>query len=90
MRPKMIAAAAVALGLLALPQLALADFDGGGNGGSGNDGDWAVNDELKNPRLIEPGSPYGYDRSYARGPNWVYPPAYQALPRRERPHFERR
>ena len=42
-------------------------------------GDWAVNDELKNPRLIEPGSRYGYDRTYARGPApWPYPPAYQS------------
>jgi hypothetical protein len=29
--------------------------------------------------LIQPGSPYGYDRHYARGPApWPFPPAYQA------------
>ena len=87
---KTAAVAAFALGLLALPAPGFADFEGGGNGGSGNDGDWAVNDELKNPRLIEPGSPYGYDRSYARGPNWTHPPAYQAAPRRAPPRAERR
>jgi hypothetical protein len=65
---------------LFLPAAAFAQFgDGGGGGGTGSDGDWAVNDELKNPRLIEPYSRYGYDRSYARGPApWPYPPAYQA------------
>ena len=61
-----------------LPQAALAGGRGGGRG-SGSDGDWALRDEIKNPRLIEPGSPYGYDRSYARGPApWPFPPAYQA------------
>jgi hypothetical protein len=74
-------AAAVAVGLLTLPAPVFAQFDGGGSGGAaGSDGDWAVRDELKNPRLIEPRSPYGYDRSYARGPApWPYPPAYQAV-----------
>jgi hypothetical protein len=82
MRGKLMAAALV-LGVSALPVAALADFDGGGGGGgsgSGSDGDWAVRDELKNPRLIQPGSPYGYDRSYSRGPGpWPFPPAYQAV-----------
>jgi hypothetical protein len=72
--------AALLLGALGLPVSAQAQLDGGGGGGaSGSDGDWAVRDELKNPRHIEPRSPYGYDRSYARGPApWPYPPAYQA------------
>jgi hypothetical protein len=61
--------AALLLGALGLPVSAQAQLDGGGGGGaSGSDGDWVVRDELKNPRLIEPRSPYGYDRSYARGP----------------------
>ena len=73
-------ATALLLGVSVLPMTALAGDRGGGGGGSGSgsDGDWAVRDELKNPRLIKPGSPYGYDRSYARGPApWPYPPAYQ-------------
>jgi hypothetical protein len=72
--------AVLLLGALALPVSAQAQFDSGGGGNSGSsDGDWAVRDELKNPRLIEPYSAYGYDRSYSRGPApWPYPPAYQA------------
>jgi len=53
---------------------------GGGGGGSSSDGDWAIRTELQNPRFNEPGSPYGYDRTYSRGPVWQYPPAYQAAP----------
>ena len=72
--------AAVLLGVSLLPVPALAGgWGGGGGSASGSDGDWALRDELKNPRLIQPGSPYGYDRSYARGPApWPAPPAYQA------------
>jgi hypothetical protein len=72
-------AAALLLGISMLPTTALAGgWGGGGGSASGSDGDWALRDELKNPRLIQPGSPYGYDRSYARGPApWRYPPAYQ-------------
>ena len=73
-------AAAVVLGVSMLPVAAIAGgWGGGGGSASGSDGDWAVRDEIKNPRLIQPGSPYGYDRSYARGPApWPFPPAYQA------------
>jgi hypothetical protein len=72
--------AAVLLGVSLLPVPALAGgWGGGGGSASGSDGDWALRDELKNPLLIQPGSPYGYDRSYARGPApWPAPPAYQA------------
>jgi hypothetical protein len=73
------AAAVGAVLVLAVP--AQAQFGDGGGGGSGSsDGDWALRTELQNPRYIEPGSPYGYDRSYSRGPVWQYPPAYQAGP----------
>src|SRR5215207_6370087 len=77
---KKLMAAALVLGVSMLPVAAIAGgWGGGGGGGSGSsDGDWALRDELKNPRLIQPGSPYGYDRSYARGAApWRYPPAYQ-------------
>jgi hypothetical protein len=75
-----LAVALVGAGLgLAAP--ATAQFDGGGGGGSGSsDGDWAIRTELQNPRAIKPGSPYGYDRTYSRGPNWEYPPAYELGP----------
>ena len=73
-------AAAVAVGTLILATSAFAEFGDGGGSSAGSDGDWAVRDELKNPRLIEPRSPYGFDRSYSRGPApWPYPPAYQAV-----------
>jgi hypothetical protein len=66
---------------LALSTAAFAEFGGGGGGGSGSsDGDWALRTELQNPRFTEPGSPYGYDRTYSRGPVWQYPPAYQVGP----------
>jgi hypothetical protein len=45
------------------------------------DGDRALRDELKNPRLIQLGSPYGYDRRYAgvlHPAPWPVPSAYQA------------
>ncbi len=72
--------ALAAAGALALSAPAFADSFGGGGGGSSSDGDWALRTELQNPRYTEPGSPYGYDRSYSRGPVWQYPPAYQAGP----------
>jgi hypothetical protein len=88
MHGKLMAAAFV-LGALTVAAPAFAgDFDGGGGSGSGSgsDGDWAIRDELKNPRLIQPGSPYGYDRSYSRGPGpWPFPPAYQAIEESTRP-----
>jgi hypothetical protein len=91
MHRNLMAATAFAFGALVLPVSAFAEFDGGGSGGAaGSDGDWAVNDELKNPRLIEPGSRYGYDRTYARGPApWPHPPAYQALERAPRRQLAR-
>jgi hypothetical protein len=52
------------LGVSMMPAAALAgSWGGGGASASGSDGDWALRDELKNPRLIQPGSHYGYDRS---------------------------
>ena len=42
-------------------------------GGSSGEGDFALRAELQNPRLAEPGSPYGYFRSYSRGPAYPYP-----------------
>ena len=64
-----ILTAALLLGALGLPVSAQAHFDGGGGGEqAAADGDWAVRDELKNPRLIQPRSPYGYDRSYSARP----------------------
>jgi hypothetical protein len=47
---------------------------GGGSSGSSGEGDFALRAELQNPRFAEPGSPYGYHRSYSRGP--AYPQAY--------------
>jgi len=80
-KPVRIALHALALGsALALGTAALAEFGGSGGGSGSSDGDWALRDELRNPRLVEPGSPYGYDRTYSRGPVWQYPPAYQAAP----------
>ena len=66
---------------LMLTAPAQAQYGGGGGGGSGSgEGDWAIRSELQNPRNSQPGSPYGYDRSYSRGPApWPYPPAYQAV-----------
>ena len=80
MRSLLQTALAIATGLiLAVP--AQAQYGGGGGGGSGSgEGDWAIRTDLQNPRYIQPGSPYGYDRSYSRGPApWPYPPAYQAV-----------
>src|SRR3954466_2221022 len=61
---KKLMAAALVLGVSMLPVAAIAGgWGGGGGGGSGSsDGDWALRDELKNPRLIQPGSPYGVNR----------------------------
>jgi hypothetical protein len=79
-KPTRIALRALAFGsALTLGTAAFAQF-GGGGGGSSSDGDWAIRTELQNPRFNEPGSPYGYDRTYSRGPVWQYPPAYQAAP----------
>jgi hypothetical protein len=50
---------------------AFAGHFGGGGGGSTGEGDFAVRAELQNPRFVEPGSPYGYYRSYARGPAYA-------------------
>ena len=72
-------------GALTLATAAFAQFGGGGGGGGSSDGDWALRAELQNPRFVEPGSPYGYDRTYSRGPVWQYPPAYQAGPPPARP-----
>ncbi|HEX8666247.1 MAG TPA: hypothetical protein VF744_19700 [Beijerinckiaceae bacterium] len=85
-KPIRIALHALAFGsALTLGTAAFAEFGGGGGGGSGSsDGDWALRTELQNPRFNEPGSPYGYDRTYSRGPVWQYPPAYQAGPPPER------
>jgi hypothetical protein len=72
-------AAALVLGVSMLPVVAIAGGWGGGGGSGSSDGDWAIRTELQNPRTINPGSPYGYDRHYARGPApWPFPPAYQA------------
>jgi hypothetical protein len=80
-RPVRNALYTIALGgALTLGTAAFAQFDGGGGGSGSSDGDWALRTELQNPRYIEPGSPYGYDRTYSRGPVWQYPPAYQAGP----------
>ena len=53
---KKLMAAALVLGVSMLPVAAIAGgWGGGGGGGSGSsDGDWALRDELKNPRLIQP------------------------------------
>jgi hypothetical protein len=61
---------------LATSSAALAGGFGGGGGGSGStgEGDFALRAELQNPRFAEPGSPYGYHRSYSRGP--AYPQGY--------------
>ena len=67
MNRKLTAAVLLGVSVLTVPALA-GGWGGGGGSASGSDGDWALRDELKNPRLIQPGSPYGYDRSYARGP----------------------
>jgi len=65
---------------LMLTAPAQAQYGGGGGGSGSGEGDWAIRSELQNPRNSQPGSPYGYDRSYSRGPApWPYPPAYQAV-----------
>ena len=66
---------------LMLTAPAQAQYGGGGGGGSGSgEGDWAIRTELQNPGYIQPGSPYGYDRNYSRGPApWPYSPAYQSV-----------
>lgn len=71
---KMMAALS-ALTFLALASTAQAgSFGMGGNsGGATGEGDFAVRAELQNPRFVEPGSPYGYSRSYSRGPAYPYP-----------------
>jgi|SRR5918995_811564 hypothetical protein len=70
-----IAALALVAGAgVALASPAGAGFGGGGgDGGPNGGGDFAIRAELQNPRFIEPGSPYGYFRSYSRGPAYPYP-----------------
>ena len=76
-------AAAVALSAgLAVGFPAQADMGGGGGGGGDggiSGGDFAIRAELQNPQFVEPGSPYGYYRSYSRPPEFGYP-APQAAP----------
>ena len=73
-------AAAIAAASLGLASAAQASFGGGGGeGGASGGGDFAIRAELQNPRFVEPGSPYGYFRSYSQGPGypvpvWVVPP----------------
>ena len=68
-------ALALAMTLAALGSAYAGGSRGGGGGGSGSsgEGDFALRAELQNPRFIEPGSPYGYFRSYSRGPAYPYP-----------------
>lgn len=61
------------LGGLALTALASAAQAGSFGGRSSGEGDFALRAELQNPRFLEPGSPYGYFRSYSRGPAYPYP-----------------
>ena len=78
-RTRISAAAIVIVAGLALAPMAHAGFGGGGgDGGANGGGDFAIRAELQNPRFIEPGSPYGYYRSYSQGPGrpspvWVDP-----------------
>ena len=67
--------AAILLGLGACLAVATgAEARGGrGGGGSTGEGDFALRAELQNPGFVEPGSPYGYARSYSRGPAYPYP-----------------
>jgi hypothetical protein len=68
--------AAVALAALVALGAASAEARGGGGrggGGSSGEGDFALRAELTNPSFVEPGSPYGYFRSYSRGPAYPYP-----------------
>ncbi len=64
-----LVAGALALGVSMLPVAAIAGgWGGGGGSGGSSDGDWALRDEIKNPRLIQPGSPYGYDATMRAAP----------------------
>jgi hypothetical protein len=63
---------AASVGLIGLALASGADARGG-RGGGGSDGDFALRAELQNPGYIEPGSSYGYHRSYSRGPAYPYP-----------------
>lgn len=80
---KILAFAALIGASVALAPAAQASFGGGGgDGGANGGGDFAVRAELQNPGFIEPGSPYGYYRSYSQGPGypspvWVAPPSSQ-------------
>ena len=65
--------AAILFGLGACLLAAGAEARGGRGGGSTGEGDFALRAELANPGFIEPGSPYGYNRSYSRGPAYAYP-----------------
>jgi hypothetical protein len=72
-RPAAFALAAVAALAIASAAEARGGRGGGGGSGSSGEGDFALRAELANPRFIEPGSPYGYFRSYSRGPAYPYP-----------------
>jgi hypothetical protein len=72
-RNSKIAALVLGLAFVAAVSGAEARGRGGGSGGTGGEGDFALRAELQNPRYIEPGSPYGYFRSYSRGPAYPYP-----------------
>lgn len=61
------------LAFVALASAAEARGGRGGGGGTNGEGDFALRAELANPGFIEPGSPYGYFRSYSRGPAYPYP-----------------
>jgi hypothetical protein len=61
------------LAFVALASAAEARGGRGGGGGSSGEGDFALRAELTNPGYIEPGSPYGYFRSYSRGPAYPHP-----------------
>ena len=64
---------AILLGLGACLALSAGAEARGGRGGGTGEGDFALRAELQNPGFAEPGSPYGYARSYSRGPAYPYP-----------------
>ena len=82
-RPISAVALAIATGLVLSPAAEASFGGGGGDGGANGGGDFAVRAELQNPRFVEPGSPYGYYRSYSQGPGypkpvWLGPPPAEA------------
>ena len=68
---KKLMAAALVLGVSMLPVAAIAGgWGGGGGGGSGSsDGDWALRDELKNPRLALTATTATTPAAQRRGPS---------------------